>query len=187
MSVVDKMIAIHAALAEAQVPHAFGGALALAWCTEQARGTVDIDINLFATPDDPEQTLSALPGEVTWDEDDVAVIARDGQARLWWDETPVDVFFNTTDFHRDAATRVRWEPIAEVDLPFLACRDLAVFKAFFNRTRDWADLEEMEAVGTLDSETVLGVLVHYLGGDDERVARIRALTAGRSPFDSGPD
>ena len=60
-------------------------------------------------------------------------------------------------------------------VPFLACRDLAVFKAFFDRTRDWADLEDMNAAGTLDHEAVLGVLVRYLGGDDLRVARLRAL------------
>jgi len=29
-----------------------------------------------------------------------------------------------------------------------------VFKAFFDRTKDWADLEEMQAAGTLDVEAV---------------------------------
>jgi hypothetical protein len=60
-------------------------------------------------------------------------------------------------------------------VPFLACRDLAVFKAFFDRTRDWADLEDMAAAGTLDVEAVLGVVVRYLGGEDHRVERLRAL------------
>jgi hypothetical protein len=50
-----------------------------------------------------------------------------------------------------------------------------VFKAFFNRTKDWADLEEMVAVDALDGDLVLGALVRYLGGDDERVARLAAL------------
>jgi hypothetical protein len=57
----------------------------------------------------------------------------------------------------------------------LACRDLAVFKAFFGRARDWADLEEMRAAGTLDVEAVIGVLAHYLGGDDPRIERLRSL------------
>ena len=99
----------------------------------------------------------------------------DGQSRLWWGTTPVDVFFNTTPFHEAAAARARTEPFGGTDIPFLACRDLAVFKAFFDRTRDWADLEEMNAAGTLDHEAVLGVLVRYLGGQDHRVARLRAL------------
>lgn len=57
-------------------------------------------------------------------------------------------------------------------IPFLSCSDLAVFKAFFDRTRDWADLEDMAAAGTFDVDRVTGVLVRYLGPDDERVARL---------------
>jgi len=49
------------------------------------------------------------------------------------------------------------------------------FKAFFDRTKDWADLEEMHAADSLDYEAVLGVLVHYLGYGDHRVARLRSL------------
>jgi hypothetical protein len=61
------------------------------------------------------------------------------------------------------------------DVPFLSCRDLAVFKAFFNRTKDWADLEAMHEVGTLDVDAVVGVLVRLLGPDDERVERLLGL------------
>jgi hypothetical protein len=112
---------------------------------------------------------------VTWTAADVGLLERDGQARLWWDETPVDVFFNTTGFHEAAAGRVRVEPFGGEQVPFLACRDIAVFKAFFNRTKDWADLEAMADAGTLDVEAVLGVLVAYLGGTDERIERLRML------------
>ena len=42
-----KIVALHRALERAQLPHAFGGALALAWCTQRARGTIDIDVNVF--------------------------------------------------------------------------------------------------------------------------------------------
>jgi hypothetical protein len=171
----EKLVATHRALRAGGVPHAFGGALALAWCTHQARGTIDIDVNLFVEPTDVAGTLAALPDGVTWTDADLALIERDGQARLWWDTTPVDVFFNTTEFHARAGERARWEPFLGEDLPFLACRDLAVFKAVFNRTKDWADLEAMAEAGALDVEAVLGVLVRYLGGDDERVARLRAL------------
>lgn len=175
MTLLDKILAIHRSLGEAGVAHAFGGALALAWCTQQARGTVDIDVNLFVAPTHVLVTLAGLPSEVSWTDADIALLERDGQARLWWDHTPVDVFFNTTDFHARAAERTRLEPFGGAMVPFLACRDLAVFKAFFNRTKDWADLEAMAEVGALDVEAVLGVLARYLGGDDERVARVRAL------------
>lgn len=171
----DKIVGLHRALDRAGVEHAFGGALALAWCTQQARGTIDIDVNVFVDRAHIADVLSALPSGVTWTDDDVTLLERDGQARLWWEGTPVDVFFNTTEFHEAAAGRARVEPFAGTDVPFLGCSDLAVFKAFFNRTKDWADLEAMVEVGSLDVEQVLGTLVRYLGGDDERVARLRGL------------
>jgi hypothetical protein len=170
-----RIVALHRALETAEIPHAFGGALALAWCTQQARGTIDIDLNLFVAPDRTDEVLAALPAGVTWGDRDRTAMERDGQVRLWWEETPVDLFFNTTEFHERLATRTQRHPFLDAELPFLSCRDLAVFKAFFNRTRDWADLEDMAAAGALDVEAVLGVLANYLGGDDDRVARLRAL------------
>ena len=174
-TIVDKIVAIHRCLDEAGVPHGFGGALALAWCTRQARGTVDIDLNLFVDPDHVHAVLAALPDDVRWDDDDVALIVRDGQARLWWHATPVDLFFNTTAFHAEVGSRTRMEPFGSEEVPFLSCRDLAVFKAFFNRTKDWADLEAMAEAGALNVAAVIGVLVDHLGADDERIARLRAL------------
>ena len=112
---------------------------------------------------------------MAWSDADLDTSRRDGQVRLWWDSTPVDVFLNTTGFHAQAASRAIAESFAGADIPFLSCADLAVFKAFFNRTKDWADLEEMLDAGTLDVDRVLGVLVRYLGAGDERVGRLRAL------------
>lgn len=175
MGLPDKIVELHRALAAAGVPHAFGGALALAWCTQRARGTIDVDLNVFVPPDRADAVVAALPAGVTWVDADLARIRADGQVRLWWDATPVDLFFDTTAFHERVGERVRHEPFLGVDVPFLACRDVAVFKAFFDRTKDWADLEEMAAAGTLDVEAVLGVLVRYLGGDDPRVERLRSL------------
>jgi hypothetical protein len=172
---VDKIVSVHRALDAGEIPHAFGGALALAWCTERARGTIDIDVNIFLDPSHARDVLTALPAGTEWSDDDVARLERDGQVRVWWEGTPLDVFLDTTEFHGQLAARSRRELFAGADLPFLSCSDLAVFKAFFNRTRDWADLEEMAAVGTLDIDRVLGVLTRYLGAGDERVARLRAL------------
>lgn len=175
MSIVERIVALHRTLHHGRVPHAFGGALALAWCTHRARGTIDIDLNLFVDVAKAPDVLAMLPPGVSVTDADRAAIAADGQTRLWWDTTPVDVFFDTTPFHLDVGARTRFERFAGHDVPFLACRDLAVFKAFFDRTKDWADLEEMATAGTLDVEAVLGVLVHYLGGEDHRVVRLRSL------------
>ncbi|MET0909997.1 MAG: hypothetical protein ABWZ99_11040 [Ilumatobacteraceae bacterium] len=174
-SLADKIVAIHLALDGAGLPHAFGGALALAWCTERARGTIDIDVNVFVPAAEADTMLAALPPDVVCGTDDRARLLADGQTRLWWGSTPVDLFLDTTPFHTDVGRRVRTEPFAGHEVPFLSCRDLAVFKAFFDRTKDWADLEEMAAAGTLDIEAVAGVLVRFLGGDDQRIARLLSL------------
>jgi hypothetical protein len=174
-SLVEKIVDIHVALDDARIPHAFGGALALAWCTQRARGTIDIDLNVFVDRSRTTQLLASLPHGVAWSDADRALIVRDGQVRLWWGETPVDVFLNTTEFHEQVASRCRQEPFAGVDVPFLACVDLAVFKAFFDRTKDWADLEEMASAGTLDTDRVAGILARYLGATDPRITRLRAI------------
>lgn len=175
VGIVDKILALHAALDAARLSHAFGGALALAWCTERARGTIDIDVNVFVDQALSAKVFDALPGDVTRSATDLAHCLTDGQVRLWWGPTPIDVFTNTTEFHVAAADRVVVHEFASHNVPFLCCSDVAVFKAFFNRTKDWADLEEMVAARTLDGNLVLGALVHYLGTDDERVERLTAL------------
>lgn len=175
LSLAGKIVTVHRSLDVAQLPHAFGGALALAWCTQRARGTIDIDVNVFVPVARIGDLLAGLPAAVAADDAAIAQLESEGQARLWWDGTPVDLFLDTTPFHADVGERIRWEPFAGHDVPFLACRDLAVFKAFFDRTKDWADLEEMHAAGTLDVEAVAGVLVHYLGPEDPRIARLLAL------------
>ncbi|MFT4569281.1 MAG: hypothetical protein ACI8TX_000507 [Hyphomicrobiaceae bacterium] len=175
MTLVQKIVAVHRALAAAELPHAFGGALALAWCTKRARGTIDIDVNVFVDTEQCDVVLAALSTDVDHNARQRTALARDGQVRLRWDETPVDIFLNTTPFHTAVMQRFRWERLGDNDLPFLACQDIAVFKAFFNRTKDWADLEEMQDAGTLDVGRVLGVLTEYLELDDERVRRLDGL------------
>jgi hypothetical protein len=173
-----KIVALHKALDRASLPHAFGGALALAWCTQRARGTIDIDVNIFVSPEHSETVFKCLPAGVAHSAKDLDAIRREGQVRLWWEQTPIDLFLNTTRFHDEAAQRTRWETFSNRLIPFLSCEDIAVFKAFFNRTKDWADLEEMHAAGTLDISAVVAVLVEYLGATDERIERLKALAVG---------
>ncbi len=172
---VAQIIGLHLAMEAASLPHAFGGALALAWCTERPRGTSDIDLNVFIDAARSETVLLALPAAIEPTAEQRELLSRDGQARLFWDRTPVDLFLDTTDFHREAMLRARTREFAGHAVPFLDCTDLAVFKAFFDRTKDWADIEEMIAAGTLDRARVLGVLVDHLGGTDHRIERLRSL------------
>ena len=177
MNLVGKIVAVHRALRSAELDHAFGGALALAWCTGQARGTIDIDVNIFVGTDELARLLSALPEEVAVRAEDERLLERDGQARLWWEATPVDVFLNVLPFHEQVGRQVRWELFAGERVPFLACRDLAVFKVFYNRTKDWADLEAMHEADTLDLTYVRSVVAELLGADDHRLARLQALAS----------
>ena len=79
VALADKIIAVHDALDGAGLAHAFGGALALAWCTQRARGTIDIDVNVFVPATDAEVVLAALPGIVA--HDDVDLQPRIGSGR----------------------------------------------------------------------------------------------------------
>ena len=123
---VGKIVQLHEQLTDRGVPHAFGGALALAWCTERARGTIDIDVNLLIPASDWQRALAALPHDVKVTKKDQQLLKRDGQARVWWDKTPLDLFLNSTDFHDGIVERIRWESFAGRSLPFLSCFDLAV-------------------------------------------------------------
>ena len=157
-TLTDKVVCLHRALAAAGLAHAFGGALALAWCTGNGRGTIDIDINVFVTTHRAEELRAALPASVTCDDANVDRLVREGQVRLDWRGTPLDIFLDTTEIHEQAAKCVSWEHFAGHRLPFLSCFHVALFKAFFNRTKDWADLEAMRDAGTLDVERGEGCL-----------------------------
>ena len=61
MNLLGKLVAVHSALRSAELSHAFGGALALAWCTEAARATIDIDVNLFVDAQQAPRVFAALP------------------------------------------------------------------------------------------------------------------------------
>lgn len=176
MSVLaDRLVALHDAFDGAGVPHAFGGAIALAYCTEEPRGTRDIDVNLFVDVADLDRVFGALPVGVDHGPGDAEVVRRDGQVRLWWDDTPVDLFFDVHDFHRRIPLAVRLVPFAGRTIPVLGCDDLAVFKVMFNRTKDWADLEAMVEIGALDATAVLGWAVRLLGVDHPGIERLAGL------------
>src|SRR5258705_13381884 len=93
-----RIVALHKALAKGDLARAFGGALALAWCTQRARGTIDIDVNVFVDTQQSADVFRALPKNVVRNENDLATLRREGQVRIWWDKTPLDLFLNTPPF-----------------------------------------------------------------------------------------
>jgi hypothetical protein len=149
----------------------------LAWCTRDPRGTSDIDLNIFVPAAAASTVLQALPDEVVATDDNVSQLERDGQSRLNWGEVPVDLFLTTDDFHTEVMTRVSLEPFPGELVPFLSCADLAVFKAFFDRRRDWADIEDMLVARTVDPDGVAAVIASFLGDDDPRITKLREIQA----------
>lgn len=179
MSILAKrLLAIDAAFAAGGIRHAFGGAIALAYCTGEPRATIDLDINVFLPTEQANTALAALPPEVTVTERNRSDLARVGQTRAWWEDTPIDLFLNTHTFHDLAAARVRSVPFVGHSVPVLDCTTLAVFKVFFDRTKDWADLEAMSDAGQLDVTAVSALVASLLGPDDDRLARLAALADG---------
>jgi hypothetical protein len=177
-SLPEKVVAIHRRLTQAKVAHAFGGALALAYYAEP-RATIDIDINLFVSPSSYPDIERELAEIGVGDSADPAVVERDGQCRLRWADTPVDLFFAYDDLHEEMRRAIRREPFGETTIPVLSPEHLMACKAIFNRPKDWLDIEQMlVCVEDLDREEVRAWLARILGADDPRSERFeRALRA----------
>jgi hypothetical protein len=172
LTLPERVLALHRSLAGRRIAHAFGGALALAYWTLAPRGTADIDLNVFVPAEGCRRALHALPDGIEQPEGTEETVVREGQIRLWWEETPVDLFFDYVPIHRAAKQNRRSVPFAGTTIPVLGPVELAVFKVMFDRTRDWADIEAMLAAGTLDVDALREALSAMLPGDDTRFARL---------------
>jgi hypothetical protein len=179
LSLAERVVALDRALAA--IPHAFGGALALAYYAEP-RATIDIDLNVFAGVDEFPVVADALAqlGAGTHDREVGELIRRDGQARVMWDRVPVDLFFAYDAFHDAAAARRRTVPFADTEIPILGVEHLVVCKAIFDRPRDWVDIDAIVAADTfVDVAEVQRWVGRLATDDDPRYNRIAAVLASR--------
>ncbi len=173
LSLPDKILAIDQALSS--IPHAFGGALALAYHAEP-RATIDIDVNVFVPVERAVEVLDPLGQLGTEIAGATETVTRDGQVRVMWDDTPVDLFFSYDAFH-DAADRATIEvPFADDRIRILSATHLSVCKAVFNRPKDWIDIEAMLSLGThIDAAEALRWVGRIAGDEDPRFERLAAL------------
>ena len=176
-TLVEKVLALSTALTAAGLDHAFGGAIALAYCTEDPRGTRDIDVNAFVPASKPEPVLTALPAGVTVPPGTADVITREGQVRLWWDDTPVDLFLDYAPLHAQAARGSRDVPFAGRQIRVLGPVELVLFKALFDRPKDWMDIATVVDAAAVEHDDVRDGLIALLGTDDPRVERWDALAS----------
>ena len=176
------IVSLHEMLDSAGVPHQFGGAIALAWY-RNPRATTDIDVNLTLPPAAAEPVLGVLARlGVDGDPRRSGRHRPDGQARLDWGGSYLDVFFATMDLHLEMAERARVVRFGPVDIPILAPEHLIVCKAIFDRPKDWLDIEEMLRWGTeVDAARTLYWVGEILGPEAEQYARLAepAVAPGR--------
>lgn len=174
-SLADKVVLIESALRAARIPHAFGGAIALAYYATP-RATIDIDVNVFVDASRADGVLVALErlGASPPTENEWVRLRRDGQARIRWGRTPIDLFFSYDAFHDACMERRRAYPFGRGEtIHVLSAEDLVVFKAVFDRAKDWRDIAEVVFAtgGELDSAWIMHWLERLVGPADERFRR----------------
>jgi hypothetical protein len=181
--ILERAVEVHRLLEAAGVPHAIGGALALAYHVGEARATRDIDLNVGADPDDAAALFALLPGDVPWDARDVETVRTTGQVRLWWPHPdgqppiPLDLFFPQSPLHVLVNQRSeRVAMLADV-VPILCATDLMVFKMLFDRRKDWADIEELLRFGKVDVAAARRWLTDVVGPDDPRQQKLDDVLA----------
>lgn len=180
---LERAVLLHEALDAVGIPHALGGALALAYHVADARGTNDIDLNVSIDANRPEPLFQALPADLPWTQMDVDAVRRSGQVRLYWPHPdgpptqpiPVDLFLPQDEYHAVVQSRTEHVPMLATTVPIISATDLTIFKALFSRGKDWVDIEELLRYAAVDADEVARWLVELVGEDDPRLARLATL------------
>ncbi len=175
-SLSEKVLLIEEGFRQRRVPHAFGGAIALAYYATP-RATIDIDVNVFISVDRADEVLGLLEGlgAEPLSQEERAQLERDEQVRVHWDATPVDLFFSYDTLHDSCLERRQRMPFGDDDsIHVLAAEDLLVFKALFDRDKDWRDIEELvyAMADELDIAYAKSWLERIVGEDDPRYRRL---------------
>ena len=179
LTFAERIVVIHDALDAAGFPHGFGGAVALAYHVGDPRATRDIDLNISVPTSGASAVLKALPPGIPIPAGAASTVRRDGQIRLWWDErVPVDLFFPQHAFHTEVARDTTEVPFLDTEIPIISATHLCVFKALFNRPRDWPDIESMLRAGTVDVKTAQAWVDNLLGADSAPSSRLATLVKG---------
>ena len=174
-SLMEKVIAVDRALSAADLPHAFGGALAYAYYGEP-RTTIDIDVNVFVSIDRWPEVKGALEGLPIGLDPDPKELAEEHQARLPWDLNSVHLFFSYDDLHAAMPEAIRRVPFAGTEIPIVAPEHLVIRKAMLDRTKDGLDIEAILIASESLDFPEIETWVRRLGGDgDGRVTRLQEL------------
>jgi hypothetical protein len=165
----ERLLAVHDSLDAAGLPHAIGGAIALGYCTLDPRPTHDLDLNVFVEPRRANEVFAALPAPVRVTGHDLEQAERKGEVRLWWEGTPIDIFFDVLPFHRAVAEGVRHVPFEDRTIPIVGGDTLAVFKALFDHPRHWEDVEALIVAKAFDVEWAVAA-IREMDGESSAIA-----------------
>lgn len=172
LSLPDKIAAVDEGLLAAEIPHAFGGAIAVAYYGEP-RMTKDIDINIFLSGKHWGKISEALdPLEI-----DIELEDRDLQnqeeLRLEWKENSVHLFFSSDPLHEEMERRVRIVPFADGTIPLVAPEHLVIRKAVLDRIKDWIDIEQiLVATDPINLAEIESWLERMVGEGDPRMRKL---------------
>ncbi|MBI3967179.1 MAG: nucleotidyl transferase AbiEii/AbiGii toxin family protein [Chloroflexi bacterium] len=173
----DQIVSIHNVLRRERIPHAFGGAIALAYCGIP-RYTHDIDVNVFLPAGYAGQLLDVLATlfPIPNREEAQSQLMQAAQTRLRWGEVPVDLYLANLPFHAAMATRVRTVDYVGTSIPVISAEDLIICKAAFDRPKDWADIDAIMKVqrSDLDETYLERWLSELFDPGDEQLRRIEA-------------
>jgi hypothetical protein len=161
-------------LESASIPYAIGGAIAYGYWGNP-RGTRDLDVNLFVSADRAGPALDTLlRAGVRLDRNRVLESAQErGDARVFYEDVPIDLFFISIPLHESAAERTVLVTLLGQTIRVLSAEDLVVLKMLFFRGKDLVDIERIVAIQgeKLDRDYVRRWLVECVGADAERVRK----------------
>jgi hypothetical protein len=175
-SLPEKIVQVSDALTSAEVAHAVGGAVALAYYAVP-RATDDVDINLFVTVAEHPGVQAILTRLGVTVEDANSRLDQEGQLRAWWGRTPVDLFYSNLPFHDAMSAATRTVPFADRELRIISPEHLVVCKAAFNRPQDWVDIENLLLATAVNRPEIDRWARDLLGGSDARFRRLDEVEA----------
>lgn len=176
LSLPEKVSTVHRCLRDGEIPHAFGGALAVGYYGEP-RSTLDIDINVFIPLSHWSDVSEALGGLGIEIEVDAAELKQARDVKLGWGSNFVHLFFSCDPLHEEMRRSARTVPFAGEMIPIVSPEHLVIRKALLDRTKDWLDIEQIfVATSPLDLQEIESWLERMAGIDDPRLAKLRQTT-----------
>lgn len=171
---IDVAAELAQALEKRGIDYALGGALALGYWA-RPRGTVDVDLTLYLSPDVPSECVRVLQ-DIGCDisvSEAIQLLDEHGFCRARFDSTPLDIFFPTIPFYEVARGRRQRVPLKSGHAMVWDAETIAVFKMMFFREKDLVDLKQIlrNKSPSFDPHWVRQQLVEIYGARDIRISR----------------